>query len=134
MRFRKVTALLAAIPKSPEYSPTRNLQKAEMRRNIVLDQMAKYGYITAAEASAAKAKPIKLADKDCRTRRVGLKGEFRFVAAADRFEPHGALVRNVAGAMDFKPQRLPIGTLQWIAVAALVRSFKLLVVDDDAID
>jgi penicillin-binding protein 1A len=55
-------ALLAAIPKSPEYSPTRNLQKAEMRRNIVLDQMAKYGYISAAEASAAKAKPIKLAD------------------------------------------------------------------------
>lgn len=55
-------ALLAAIPKSPEYSPTRNMQKAETRRNIVLDQMAKYGYITAAEASAAKAKPVKLAD------------------------------------------------------------------------
>lgn len=55
-------ALLAAIPKSPEYSPTRNMQKAEMRRNIVLDQMAKYGYISDAEASAAKAKPIKLAD------------------------------------------------------------------------
>jgi len=55
-------ALLAAIPKSPEYSPTRNLQKAEARRNIVLDQMAKYGYISAAEAAAAKAKPVKLAD------------------------------------------------------------------------
>ncbi|MDI1242245.1 MAG: PBP1A family penicillin-binding protein [bacterium] len=55
-------ALLAAIPKSPEYSPTRNLQKAEARRNIVLDQMAKYGYISTAEASAAKAKPVKLAD------------------------------------------------------------------------
>lgn len=55
-------ALLAAIPKSPEYSPTRNMQKAEMRRNVVLDQMAKYGYITEAEAAAAKAKPIKLAD------------------------------------------------------------------------
>ncbi|MEO5859430.1 MAG: PBP1A family penicillin-binding protein [Pyrinomonadaceae bacterium] len=56
------SALLAAIPKSPEYSPTRNLQKAEARRNIVLDQMAKYGYISTAEASAAKAKPVKLAD------------------------------------------------------------------------
>src|SRR5690606_878578 len=42
-------ALLAAIPKSPEYSPTRNMQKAETRRNIVLDQMAKYGYISEAE-------------------------------------------------------------------------------------
>lgn len=55
-------ALLAAIPKSPEYSPTRNPQKALERRNIVLEQMAKYGKITQAEAEAAKAKPIKLAD------------------------------------------------------------------------
>lgn len=55
-------ALLAAIPKSPEYSPTRNREKAKERRNIVLDQMAKYGYITEAEAEAAKAKDIKLAD------------------------------------------------------------------------
>lgn len=55
-------ALLAAIPKSPEYSPTRNMDKALMRRNVVLDQMAKYGYVTEAEAEAAKAKPIKLAD------------------------------------------------------------------------
>ena len=35
-------ALLAAIPKSPEYSPTRWMEKAKMRRNIVLDYMAKY--------------------------------------------------------------------------------------------
>jgi penicillin-binding protein 1A len=55
-------ALLAAIPKSPEYSPTRNPKKAKDRRDIVLDQMAKYGYITSAEAAAAKAKEIKLAD------------------------------------------------------------------------
>ncbi len=55
-------ALLAAIPKSPEYSPTRNMQKALLRRNIVLDQMAKYGHISQAEADRAKAKPIKLAD------------------------------------------------------------------------
>ena len=55
-------ALLAAIPKSPEYSPTRNMEKAKIRRNIVLDQMAKYGYISESEAETAKAKPIKLAD------------------------------------------------------------------------
>ena len=55
-------ALLAAIPKSPEYSPTRNLEKAKMRRDIVLDQMAKYGYVSEGEAEAAKAKTIKLAD------------------------------------------------------------------------
>lgn len=57
-------ALLAAIPKSPEYSPTRNMEKAKMRRDIVLDQMGKYYPETysQAEIAAAKAKPIKLAD------------------------------------------------------------------------
>src|SRR5215203_5813546 len=57
-------ALLAAIPKSPEYSPTRNIEKAKIRRDIVLDQMAKYYPQTysQSEIDAAKAKPIKLAD------------------------------------------------------------------------
>ncbi|MBS1796624.1 MAG: PBP1A family penicillin-binding protein [Acidobacteria bacterium] len=57
-------ALLAAVPKSPEYSPTRNHDKALERRNIVLDQMAKYfpERYTPAMIEAAKAKPIKLAD------------------------------------------------------------------------
>ncbi len=57
-------ALLAAIPKSPEYSPTRNIEKAKMRRDVVLDQMAKYfpQKYSQAAVDAAKAKPIKLAD------------------------------------------------------------------------
>ncbi|HEY0429045.1 MAG TPA: PBP1A family penicillin-binding protein [Pyrinomonadaceae bacterium] len=57
-------ALLAAVPKSPEYSPTRNMDKALERRNIVLDQMVKYfpEHYTQSEIDAAKAKPIKLAD------------------------------------------------------------------------
>ncbi len=57
-------ALLAAIPKSPEYSPTRNMEKAKDRRDIVLDQMAKYypESYSQAQINAAKAKPIKLAD------------------------------------------------------------------------
>lgn len=57
-------ALLAAVPKSPEYSPTRNMEKARTRRDVVLDQMAKYfpDRYSQAEVDAAKAKPIKLAD------------------------------------------------------------------------
>ncbi len=55
-------ALLAAIMKSPEYSPTRNLEKAKERRDLVISQMAKNEHITEAEAEAAKARPIKLAD------------------------------------------------------------------------
>jgi penicillin-binding protein 1A len=58
-------ALLAAIPKSPShYSPTRDMDKARERRDIVLDQMAKYfpGKYSQSEVDAAKAKPIKLSD------------------------------------------------------------------------
>src|SRR5580765_4623919 len=57
-------ALLAAVPKSPEYSPTRSMEKALERRNLVLDQMAKYfpEKYSQTEVDAAKAKPIKLAD------------------------------------------------------------------------
>ncbi len=56
-------ALLAAIPKSPEYSPTRNSAKAKERRNIVLDQMGKYfpERYSQAQIDAAKAKDIELA-------------------------------------------------------------------------
>lgn len=57
-------ALLAAIPKSPEYSPTRNREKAKMRRDIVLDQMARFfpEKYSQAEVATAKATDIKLAD------------------------------------------------------------------------
>ena len=48
-------AMLAGIPKSPNYySPASNLQTAQDRKAIVLDQMAKYGYITASEAAKTK--------------------------------------------------------------------------------
>ena len=58
-------ALLAGIPKSPNYySPFNDLQAAKQRRNLVLDQMAKYHYITTAEASAAKATEIVLTQPD----------------------------------------------------------------------
>ena len=56
-------ALLAGIPKAPsEYSPTVNPKAARERRNLVLEQMAKYGFASQAEVDAAKAQPIKLAD------------------------------------------------------------------------
>jgi len=56
-------ALLAGIPKAPsDYSPTANPAKAKERRDLVLDLMAKNGFVSQAEADAAKAKPIQLAD------------------------------------------------------------------------
>ena len=48
-------AMLAGLPKSPKYySPFNNLNEAKKRKNVVLDQMVKYGYVSAAEAEDAK--------------------------------------------------------------------------------
>ena len=56
-------ALLAGIPKAPgQYSPTVDPVAAKERRNLVIDQMAKFGFVSHAEAEAARAKPITLAE------------------------------------------------------------------------
>lgn len=48
-------AMLAGLTKSPNYySPFNNLNEAKKRKNVVLDQMVKYGYVSAAEAEDAK--------------------------------------------------------------------------------
>lgn len=48
-------AMLAGLSKSPNYySPFNNLNEAKKRKNVVLDQMVKYGYVSAAEAEDAK--------------------------------------------------------------------------------
>ncbi|KAF0247057.1 MAG: penicillin-binding protein 1A, partial [bacterium] len=55
------TALLAGLPKAPSaYSPTRDIKRAQTRRNLVLDNMAEEGFISRSEADIAKNKPIKL--------------------------------------------------------------------------
>ena len=57
-------AFLAILPKAPEtYGRAQNVEKAIDRRNWVLDQMVKNGYVTPAEAEAAKAQPLGLASQ-----------------------------------------------------------------------
>lgn len=57
-------ALLAALPKAPSsYDPRRNPQAADQRRDYVLNRMTEDGYITSAEAEAARAEPITLRAK-----------------------------------------------------------------------
>lgn len=52
-------AYLAALPKAPSaLHPERNARAALARRNYVLTEMAENGYLTDAEATAAKAKPL----------------------------------------------------------------------------
>ncbi|WP_114638833.1 transglycosylase domain-containing protein [Desulfofalx alkaliphila] len=54
-------ALLAGLPQAPSaYNPYHNEEVAKNRRNIVLDQMAKHGYITEQEAQEAKNTEITL--------------------------------------------------------------------------
>lgn len=52
-------ACLAAIPKSPNYfDPMENPKANKERRDLVLDQMVKYGHITQVEANKAKAEEL----------------------------------------------------------------------------
>lgn len=54
-------AMLAGIPKSPNYySPLNNLSAAQERKSIVLDQMEKYHYISAQQARELKGAELKL--------------------------------------------------------------------------
>ena len=54
-------ALLAGLPKAPQYySPVTHPDRAQKRRNLVLNAMLEDGKITALQASDAKAKPIRL--------------------------------------------------------------------------
>ncbi|MCK8825080.1 transglycosylase domain-containing protein [Fuchsiella alkaliacetigena] len=53
------SALLAGLPRAPNYySPYNNPEAAKRRRNIVLSQMENYGFISADEAEAAKEAPV----------------------------------------------------------------------------
>ncbi|MEX2557298.1 MAG: PBP1A family penicillin-binding protein [Actinomycetota bacterium] len=58
------SALLAAIIKAPEtYDPVRKPETAKQRRDLVLDAMASLRFISAADATAAAAKPVKVRDR-----------------------------------------------------------------------
>lgn len=52
-------ATLAALPKGPAiYDPIRHPDRARQRRDLVLEQMADQGYITASDAAHASAEPV----------------------------------------------------------------------------
>lgn len=55
------SAMLAGLPNSPNYySPFRSLEAAKSRQAVVLDQMAKYGYISEEQAQEAKVADVGL--------------------------------------------------------------------------
>ncbi len=54
-------ALLAGLPKAPSaFSPIHNPARALERRNLVLDQMVRWGKLSEADAAVARAEPLSL--------------------------------------------------------------------------
>ena len=55
------SALIAGLPKAPNYySPINNIEAAQRRRNVVLNRMLELGYITQQEAQKTKKQEIKI--------------------------------------------------------------------------
>ena len=70
-------ATLAAIPKSPNYyDPMENPKANKERRDIVLDQMVKYGHITQADAQKAKAEEVKIRKEENKGKQKDLRSYF----------------------------------------------------------
>lgn len=57
---QEAAMLVGMLKANTKYNPVRNPKSALSRRNIVLLQMAKYGYIRPSEADSLKAMPIEL--------------------------------------------------------------------------
>ncbi|WP_353721738.1 transglycosylase domain-containing protein [Dyadobacter sp. 676] len=57
-------AVLVGLQKATTtYNPIRNMKRSLERRNVVIDQMRKYGYLTARQADSISALPIELKTK-----------------------------------------------------------------------
>ena len=83
-------AMLAGIPKSPNYfSPLNNLQAAQERKAVVLDQMAKYGYISSSTAAKTKAESLNLV-KPQKQETNGLAAYFIDYVTQQMIEKYGA--------------------------------------------
>lgn len=60
LKVEEAAVLIGMLKASTFYNPKRNPKNAMRRRNTVIDQMAKYGYLTVREAHELKKKPIVL--------------------------------------------------------------------------
>ncbi len=60
LSLEESATLIGILKATSYYSPRKNPQRAEGRRNVVLAQMEKNGFLSAEEAALAKAKPLTL--------------------------------------------------------------------------
>ena len=92
-------AMLAALFKSaPVYSPVNHPKAALERRNLVLSAMADAGYLSSAEAEAAKKQPIKLDLNDARGRND--QSPYAYFVEEVRQELQRVMEHNALDAMD----------------------------------
>ncbi len=84
-------AMLAGIPKSPNYySPLNNFKAATERQSIVIDQMVKYGYIDQETAAKAKNTKITLSSRSTNTKDGGFASYFVDYVTQILIEKYGA--------------------------------------------
>ncbi|WP_207423238.1 penicillin-binding protein 1A [Desertivirga brevis] len=60
LKLVEAAVLVGMLKASTRFNPARNLQRSEERRNVVLAQMAKYGFITSAKSSELQEIPLRL--------------------------------------------------------------------------
>ncbi|WP_223816090.1 penicillin-binding protein 1A [Adhaeribacter rhizoryzae] len=60
VKTEEAAVLIGMLKATTTYNPRLNLEKSRQRRNVVLNQMAKYGYLPPAQADSLKNLPLKL--------------------------------------------------------------------------
>ena len=60
LKLEEAAVLVGMLKATTYYSPVRFPERAEQRRNVVLGQMARYGYISEAERDSLQALPLKV--------------------------------------------------------------------------
>ncbi len=91
------SALLVGLLQAPSwYHPVRNTERSLQRRNVVLSQMARYGYITPQEFDSLRATPVDMTRFSIQDQNTGLATYFREYLRQDltewsntRFKPDG---------------------------------------------
>src|SRR5690606_30009469 len=60
LKVEEAAVLIGMLKATTTYNPRLDPERSKRRRNVVLGQMAKYGYLSAAEADSLKEMPLKL--------------------------------------------------------------------------
>ncbi|GEO05602.1 penicillin-binding protein 1A [Adhaeribacter aerolatus] len=60
VKTEEAAVLIGMLKATTSYNPRLNLERSRQRRNVVLNQMAKYGYLSPTEADSLKNLPLKL--------------------------------------------------------------------------